>query len=272
MADSVEIWSKSNCLKYLNKPKDSDNKYRRGVLGCITGSRKYPGAALLTTSAAIATGVGMVRYFGPKSIAKLVIQNRPEVVIKYGKFDALLLGSGISVPNNQGSKIFIKFRIRKYLNSEVPKVLDAGSLFLSGSTLGPTIITPHAGELARLLNCNPAEVENEPIKFATMVATRYKVTVLLKGKYTIVTDGHRVIQLPAATSYLATAGTGDVLAGILGALIAINKEAISTKNLLEIGATASLIHASAAELSSSGPITPTEMIHKIASSINKLQN
>ena len=268
MADSIESWSESACVKYLRKPDASDNKYRRGVLGCFTGSSQYPGAALLTAAAAIASGVGMVRYLGPKKIAKLVIQNRPEVVIKSGKIDALLLGSGIADPANW----FTNYRMRKLFNTDTPKVLDAGALYLAGKNSAPTIITPHSGELAKMLKCKSVEVEEEPKKYALLAAKQFQVTVLLKGKYTIVTDGHRVIQLPAATSYLATAGTGDVLAGILGALIAINKEAISTKNLLEIGATASLIHATAAELSSSGPITPTEMIHKIASSINNLQN
>ena len=84
------------------------------------------------------------------------------------------------------------------------------------------------------------------------------------------TDGARIIQLPAATSYLATAGTGDVLAGILGALIALNKGEVTTQNLIEIGATAAFIHARSAENTSLGPISSSEMVHKIASSIANL--
>ena len=103
MADSIEaskipenLWSAELCKKYLPLPKSSDHKYRRGVLCCITGSKKYPGAALLTTASAISVGIGMVRYVGPKSVAKAVIQNRAEVVLAKGAVDAYLLGSGIS--------------------------------------------------------------------------------------------------------------------------------------------------------------------------------
>jgi len=266
MADSIEIWSESACVKYLRKPDASDNKYRRGVLGCFTGSSQYPGAALLTTAAAIASGVGMVRYLGPKKIAKLVIQNRPEVVIKSGKIDALLLGSGIADPANW----FTNYRMRKLFNTDTPKVLDAGALYLAGKNLAPTIITPHSGELAKMLKCKSEEVEEEPKKYALLAAKQFQVTVLLKGKYTIVTDGDRTIQLPAATSYLATAGTGDVLAGIIGALIALNKNIVSKQNLIEIGATAAYIHAKTAELTSDGPISASEMIHKIATSITNI--
>jgi NAD(P)H-hydrate repair Nnr-like enzyme with NAD(P)H-hydrate dehydratase domain len=90
-----ETWSAAKSSQYLPKPKASDHKYRRGVLGCVTGSKQYPGAALLTTSAALAVGIGMVRYFGPESVKRAVIQNRPEVVIQTGGVDAYLLGSGI---------------------------------------------------------------------------------------------------------------------------------------------------------------------------------
>ena len=266
MADPVEIWNESSCVRYLRKPDANDNKYRRGVLGCLTGSNQFPGAALLTTAAAIATGVGMVRYLGPKNVAKLVIQNRPEVVIKSGKVDALLIGSGIIDPANW----LTKNRMRKLLKNPIPKVLDAGALSQVSNNLAPAIITPHSGELAKLLKCESVEIEREPIKYAHLAANLFKVTVLLKGKYTIVTDGDRTIKLPAATSYLATAGTGDVLAGIIGALIALNKEKVTKQNLIEIGATAAFIHAKTAELTSQGPISASEMIHKIATSIANL--
>ena len=266
MADSVEPWNETDCAKYLRKPTATDNKYRRGVLGCFAGSKEFPGAALLTTAAAIESGVGMVRYLGPKNVAKLVILNRPEVVIKTGKIDALLMGSGISDPANW----FTKYQMCKMIKNKIPKVLDAGALYLTGLNMAPIIITPHNGELAKLLKCESIDVEREPIKHAVSAAKKYQVTVLLKGKYTIVTDGARIIQLPAATSYLATAGTGDVLAGILGALIALNKGEVTKQNLIEIGATAAFIHAKSAENTSLGPISSSAMIHKIASSIANL--
>ncbi|MFM8447671.1 MAG: NAD(P)H-hydrate dehydratase, partial [Candidatus Nanopelagicaceae bacterium] len=119
-----ENWSASKCAPYLSKPKPSDHKYRRGVLGCVTGSKQYPGAALLTTSAALSVGIGMVRYFGPDSVKKAVLQNRPEVVIQTGNVDAYLLGSGIPARKSLLRKITMEMANR----ADVPKVLDAGAL------------------------------------------------------------------------------------------------------------------------------------------------
>jgi hydroxyethylthiazole kinase-like uncharacterized protein yjeF len=260
---NAEIFTAASCKQYLPRPKDSDHKYRRGVLGCVTGSKEFPGAALLSTSAAIAVGIGMVRYFGPDSVKKAVIQNRPEVVVQSGKVDAYLLGSGIPAKNS----LFRKFTMEMANRADLPKVLDAGALYLAGTSKSPTIITPHTGELAQLLSVSAAEIDVDPIQFAVSAANRFKVTVLLKGHKTVVTDGNRVIQLPEANSYLATAGTGDVLAGILGALIALNHEVVSNDNLIQIGATASFIHS---QLIISGPVSPTEMIARIPGVITKL--
>lgn len=266
MADSITIWKAEDCRKYLPLPKPDDHKYRRGILGCVTGSKQYPGAALLTTSSALAVGIGMVRYFGPEAVKKEVIRNRPEVVIKAGKVDAYLLGSGI--PNKKS--LFRKITMEMANRTDLPKVLDAGALYLSGASKSPTIITPHAGELAQLLKVKASEIEASPLEYAKEAALRFQVTVLLKGSETLVTNGNKTIKLPRATSWLATAGTGDVLAGILGALLALNISNVNHKNLIEIGATASLIHAKAASISSNGPVSPTEIINCIPKVISTL--
>ena len=261
-----ESWSAAKTAKYLPKPKKSDHKYRRGVLGCVTGSKQYPGAALLTTSAALAVGIGMVRYFGPESIKKAVIQNRPEVVIQPGNVDAYLLGSGIPGKKSLLRKITMEMANR----ADLPKILDAGALYLTGTSKSPTIITPHAGELSELLNVPAKNIEEDPIYYALDAARRFKVTVLLKGNKTVVANETRVIQLPAATSYLATAGTGDVLAGILGALLALNHEKVNHETLIELGASASYIHAQSAVHSSKGPIDAGKMIDHISKVISRL--
>jgi hydroxyethylthiazole kinase-like uncharacterized protein yjeF len=263
-----ESWSAAKCTPYLPKPKASDHKYRRGVLGCVTGSKQYPGAALLTTSAALSVGIGMVRYFGPDTVKKAVIQNRPEVVIQTGTVNAYLLGSGVPSKKSLLRKITMEMANR----ANLPKVLDAGALYLTGASKSPTIITPHAGELAELLNIAAKTIENDPIRYATEAAHKFKVTVLLKGNETIVANQSRVIKLPAATSWLATAGTGDVLSGILGALLALNHEKVTKDNLIELGATASYIHAKAAAKSSNGPINLEKMIDQIAAEIGVLSH
>ena len=261
-----EIWSASKCAPYLSKPKPSDHKYRRGVLGCVTGSKQYPGAALLTTSSALSVGIGMVRYFGPDSVKKAVLQNRPEVVIQTGNVDAYLLGSGIPARKSLLRKITMEMANR----ADVPKVLDAGALYLTGTSKSPTIITPHAGELSELIKVPAKEIEADPIKYSLEAAKRFKVTVLLKGNKTVVANEHRVIQLPSAPSWLATAGTGDVLAGIIGGLLALNHQLVNHENLIEIGATASFVHAKAAEASSDGPLNLTNVIDCISKVVSRL--
>lgn len=261
-----ESWSAAKCSAYLPKPKKSDHKYRRGVLGCITGSKQYPGAALLTTSAALAVGIGMVRYFGPEEVKKAVVQNRPEVVIQTGNVNAYLMGSGIPAKKSLLRKMAMEMANR----ADLPKVLDAGALYLTGASKSPTVITPHAGELADLLKVESVKIEADPIYYALDAARRFKVTVLLKGSKTVVANENRVIQLPAATSWLATAGTGDVLAGILGALIALNHEVANKENLIELGATASYIHAQSAAHSSKGPIDAGKMIDYISKEVARL--
>jgi hydroxyethylthiazole kinase-like uncharacterized protein yjeF len=261
-----ESWSAAKTSAYLPKPKKSDHKYRRGVLGCVTGSKQYPGAALLSTSAALAVGIGMVRYFGPEVVKKAVIQNRPEVVIQPGNVDAYLLGSGIPAKKSLLRKITMEMANR----ADLPKVLDAGALYLTGTSKSPTIITPHAGELSELIKVPAKDIESDPIYYAQDAARRFKVTVLLKGNKTVVANEKRVIQLPAATSYLATAGTGDVLAGILGALLALNREKVNYETLIELGASASYIHAQSAAHSSKGPIDAGKMIDHISKVIAHL--
>ena len=270
MADSIEIWDFKKSSKYLSAPKETDHKYRRGVLACIVGDRKYPGAALMTTAAALATGVGMVRYFGPRAVSKAVIQFRPSVVISKGKIDALLIGSGIRI------NFFSKLRIKQYTKITAPKIIDAGAIeyYLKENfekiDCSPTVITQHAGELSRLLGVSSLEIDANPQLYAQIAARNFQVTVLLKGWQSVIANSNRILQLPPAPTWLATAGTGDVLAGILGALVAINCKIVTESNLIEIAATACMVHAEAAKRSSEGPIDIEKMINEISGSIQQI--
>ncbi|MFM8921106.1 MAG: NAD(P)H-hydrate dehydratase [Candidatus Nanopelagicaceae bacterium] len=274
MADSInddlnpvkqlESWDVGKAKRFLDAPEPKDHKYRRGVIGCMTGSRRYPGAALMTTAAALATGVGMVRYFGATSIGREAIQFRPAVVLGNGKVDALLLGSGIS------DNLFSRLRLSKAVKQEVPKILDAIAIELVKKSDSRTIITPHAGELAKLIGISSLEIEKRPDHYARLTAREFQVTVLLKGWQTIVANPTRVISLPPAPTWLATAGTGDVLAGILGGLVAINHAQVTVDNLIEIAATAALVHALAAKQASNGPLDIEAMINQIPEVIYKI--
>jgi hydroxyethylthiazole kinase-like uncharacterized protein yjeF len=191
---------------------DSD-KYSRGVLGLMVGSTQYPGAAVIATAGALAGPTGMVRYIGPDPVAEAVREAHPEVVGD-GRVQAWTIGSGL------GDELDIA-RIRDLLDAEEPVVLDADGLKAlddSGDHIG-VLATPHAGELARLLGVERATVEAQRLKYARLAAERFDVTVLLKGATTVIAAPDGEVRVNTnATPWLATAGAGDVLAGLCGSL------------------------------------------------------
>lgn len=260
-------------------PSDLDHKYSRGVLGLITGSAQYPGAAVLTTSAALATGLGMARFHSSSGLAHLVLHDAPETVVQPGPVTAWLAGSGIHHKKYSDFTTYLRHRWFVLLNRQtVPTVLDAGALSLAGKLQQPTLITPHAGELARLLSSHALTVSAEAIEadphlWAQRTAQLLKVTVLLKGSHTVVAHGDRVISLPVATPWLATAGTGDVLAGIIGALVATNYIEIlnAPSHLADVAAAGAYIHNQAALLASGGaPISASRISEFIPDVIRKI--
>ena len=272
-------WSSKDAKKCVAVPSDLDNKYSRGVLGVITGSAQYPGASVLTTSAAAATGVGMIRFYALSGLDHLVLHQTPSVVCHPGNVSAWIVGSGIDARKYSSFTTWIRYRHFKSLKIQgVPTVLDAGALNLAGQLEQPTVITPHSGELARLLNSRGVSVTAEAIegnskKWVVSAAKTLGVTVLLKGSRTYVANESELIELPVATPWLAAAGTGDVLAGILGALVATHLiEVLNDSNYLApLAATAALIHANAAKSASrGGPISAESIIPEIAGAITQI--
>lgn len=284
---NFEKWSLKETSKYVVKPIKLDHKYSRGVLGLITGSNKYPGAAVLTSSAAVKTGIGMVRFqpineswsWQPvRFVEGLVLSASPEVVPSIDRVTAWLLGSGIADRGN-GFENWLRHRdLRKANSQSVPVILDAGALYLTGTFKSPTLITPHFDELAKLLSNRGIKVTStmiaaNPKKWVIESVNRLGVSVLLKGSTTYLSNGSRVIEMPQATSWLATAGSGDVLAGIIGALVATNSAAIlkGEIEIMDIGASGAMIHALAAHAASSGgPISATAIIAKVPEIIKKI--
>ena len=275
----IKKWSVKDAKTCIAIPSDLDNKYSRGVLGVITGSAQYPGASVLTTSAAAATGVGMIRFYASSGLDHLVLHQTPSVVCHPGNVSAWIVGSGIDARKYSSLTTWIRYRHFKSLKIQgVPTVLDAGALHLAGKLEQPTVITPHSGELARLLNSRGVAVtaesiEGNPKKWAVTAAKTLRVTVLLKGSRTYVANDSILIELPLATPWLATAGTGDVLAGILGSLVATHLiEILNDSNYLAcLAATAALIHATAAKSASrGGPISAESIIPELRSVISQL--
>lgn len=272
-------WNARDAAKCIITPSDLDHKYSRGVLGLITGSARFPGAAVLTTSAASATGVGMVRFHSSSGLAHLVLHSTPSAVVQPGKVAAWLVGSGISSKKYSDFTTWLRHRWFKLIQLQsVPTVLDAGALSLAGSLEQPTVITPHSGELATLLTARGVQVsaegvEGDPKKWVQIAADTLGVTVLLKGATTYVANDELLIQLPVATPWLATAGSGDVLSGIMGALVATNAiEILNDYNhLAYVAASAAFIHNQAAERASNGgPINAEAIISTIPDTIAKL--
>ena len=276
---SVRTFTARDAARCIITPSDIDHKYSRGVLGVITGSAQYPGAAVLSTSAALATGIGMVRFHSSSGLAHLVLHDAPETVVQPGPVTAWLAGSGIHHKKYSDFTTWLRHRWFTLLKAQtVPTVLDAGALSYAGMLNQPTLITPHAGELSRLLASHSVSVSSEaieadPLTWAMKTSQLLNVTVLLKGSKTVVAYGDRVIALPKSTSWLATAGSGDVLAGIIGALVATNYIEIlnSPERLAEVAATGAYIHNQAALLASQGaPISASMIVAEIQNAIRKI--
>jgi hydroxyethylthiazole kinase-like uncharacterized protein yjeF len=281
MSQTVKKWTARDASKCIITPSDLDHKYSRGVLGLITGSAQFPGAAVLTTAAASATGIGMLRFHSSSGLAHLVLHSTPSAVVQPGKVSAWLVGSGINANKYSDITTWLRHRWYKLTTLQsVPTILDAGALHLAGSLEQPTLITPHSGELSKLLTARGVHVsaeaiEGNPKKWVQDAADTLGVTVLLKGSTTYVANNVVLIELPTATPWLATAGTGDVLAGILGALIATNTvEILNDYNrLAHVAATGAFIHARAAdEASHGGPINAEAVILAIPKIVSQLLN
>jgi NAD(P)H-hydrate repair Nnr-like enzyme with NAD(P)H-hydrate dehydratase domain len=271
-------WDDTQARGWIAVPTARDDKYTRGVLGMRTGSEEYPGAAVLGVEAAFRTGVGMVRYLGPRRPADLVLQRRPEVVTMSGRVQAWLLGSGVSA---SGWDPETASTFAAAVGEGLPTVLDAGALALAGLTSGPTVITPHFRELAVLLSdhevpVTAAQIAVDPAGWAVRAAETLDVTVLLKGAVTrIASPSGARITVSDAPPWLATAGTGDVLGGILGALVTTHAERAASEPgaLAALAATASLVHSRAAAVDSAGgPLTALGVAEAVPAVLRRLLN
>ncbi|NEB48996.1 NAD(P)H-hydrate dehydratase, partial [Streptomyces sp. SID339] len=212
--------------RLLPVPGGESDKYRRGVVGIVAGSERYPGAAVLAVAGALRGGAGAVRYVGPAADA--VIARFPETLVstgppsKAGRVQAWVVGPGLGEDAE---------RLGEVLAADVPVLIDADGLRLAGERdvrerRAPTLLTPHAGEAAALLGVAREEVEAGRLSAARELARRYGATVLLKGSTTLVASGEGPVRVnPTGTPWLATAGSGDVLSGLAGSLLAAGLDA-----------------------------------------------
>jgi len=217
----------------LPRPGAESDKYRRGVVGLLAGSDRYAGAAVLATGGAIRGGAGMVRVVTEASAAQAVRARWAEAVLTpaddlahAGRVQAWVAGPGMGITDEAGA------RLEHVLGADVPVLVDADGLTLLAKLkdalarrTAPTLITPHAGELARVLadGTDAAAVEAHRLEHARRAAAELGITVLLKGSTTVVATPRGddpVLVNPTGTAWLATAGSGDVLSGLAGSLLA----------------------------------------------------
>ncbi len=207
----VQALQAEDVADLLPQPSAAGHKYSRGVVGLRTGSALYPGAAMLSVAGANCGLAGMVRYDG--AAADAVRLTHPEVVGP-GRVQAWVTGCGGGPGAGEA--------LAACLADGVPVVIDADALAqVSGPTSVPAVLTPHAGELAALLDVDRTVIEAAPLHHVRAAAARFDSVVLLKGRHTLVADpSGRVLVNTSGTPWLATAGAGDVLAGLIGALLA----------------------------------------------------
>ncbi|MFE7123637.1 NAD(P)H-hydrate dehydratase [Streptomyces sp. NPDC057617] len=257
-----EALQHADVARLLPVPTAESDKYRRGVVGIVAGSARYPGAAVLAVAGALHGGAGAVRYVGPGSGA--VIARFPETLVhegppsKAGRVQAWAVGPGLGEGADAGGG----HGVADVLASDVPVLVDADGLrLLDAATVrgrtAPTLLTPHVGEAAALLGVPREEVESSRLTAVRELASRFGATVLLKGSTTLIADPDKDVPVrvnPTGTSWLATAGSGDILSGLTASLLAAG---LAPRDAASVGA---YLHGLSARLASRGaPISALDV-------------
>jgi hydroxyethylthiazole kinase-like uncharacterized protein yjeF len=265
---------------WLPRPTAESDKYRRGVLGIVAGSDRFTGAAPLAVGGAIRGGAGMVRLVSSEIPVGLVRQRWPEAVLttarsgqeagaaieQAGRVQAWTAGPGMGTGDASLSLL------TAVLRTDLPVLVDADGITLLAAhrdellpRSAPTLLTPHAGELSRLIGADRADIEARRLHYVTQAAAELGCTVLLKGSTTVIASpgpDREVLVNPTGTSWLATAGSGDVLSGLAGSLLAQGLDPARA------AAAAAYLHGIAARLAADGaPIGSEDIITALPAAI-----
>jgi ADP-dependent NAD(P)H-hydrate dehydratase / NAD(P)H-hydrate epimerase len=264
----------------LPAPTAESDKYRRGVIGVVSGSERFTGAAVLSVGGAIRGGAGMVRFVSAQPAVDVVRQWWPETVItvlppggednhfhdvtaedflsSVGRVQAWVIGPGMGTGDDAARLL------AAVLGTDLPVLVDADGLTVLAAhrddllpRSAPTLITPHAGELARLTGADRDDIEAQRMRHAREAARDLGVTVLLKGSTTVIcpppgSPGPALVNA-TGTPWLATAGTGDVLSGLAGALLAQGLDPAAA------GMSAAFLHGVAARRAAAGHLTEADV-------------
>lgn len=274
-----------NVSRYLPPPGPSDHKYSRGVVGVLAGSAKFPGAACLTVGGARRSGVGMVRYLDREDgVAGRVIDVYPDVVRQTEDPGADPRVLAWAVGPGMGTSKSDERALLRVLEADVPAVIDADALWLLAErsevqrhlaartergTL--TVLTPHSGEFSRLGFTIGA---GGRIEAAREAARQLGCLILLKGSGTVVAGPTGAVYVdPLGVHDLATAGSGDVLTGVVAGLLAHRSAAATSTDTARAVAAAAYIHGMAAVVAAEGdrPVVATDLIDSLPEAIARLR-
>ena len=251
---ALASWEAADVAAQWPIPGPTSDKYARGVVGIDTGSPSYPGAGVLSTFGAVYGGAGMVRYLGTSGSAEIIGRELPNVVFGEGRVQSWLVGSGWG-DRSDGDGV-----IARLLDEGLPLVIDADGLaHLPDRLPGTALLTPHAGELARLLGVERDEVTADPVAAVRRAADETGATVLLKGATQLVaTPGTETVDVAVpGPAWTGQAGSGDVLGGLCAAVLAAG-----------VGArTAAVLAASLQAMTAArfpGPIPPQDLARHCA--------
>lgn len=279
----------------LTLPIAPDWKYSRGIVGLLTGSRSYAGAAVLTVLGAGRTGAGFIRYVGDTPMTySLVLHAFPEAVAGEAPCDAWVMGSGVSLSDKADNSRITTMRslmiqdsnsdyqtlwangapllvvdggcLEQYANLTADSASNGGGEYLPSASR--TVLTPNTPELVRMMrvlgfeNVNAEIIESDRMSWVGAARDALGCTVILKGAHTLIApailpDTHHgespeIIQVTAPTYWLATAGSGDVLSGIMGTLLAQNHKRILSGDIsvAQVAGAAVFLHGVAGALAS----------------------
>jgi hydroxyethylthiazole kinase-like uncharacterized protein yjeF len=242
-------------------PQVRSDKYARGVVGIDAGSENYPGAGVMATYGAVYGGAGMVRFLGAARPARLIEAQLPNVVFAPGKVQSRLFGSGWG-ERSDGGKVLTEAK-----EEGLPVVVDADGLkYLPQHSASNWLLTPHAGELARLLDRDRGWVEEDPVRAVTAGAEQTGATVLLKGAAQVIASPETEsvsVALPGP-AWTAQAGSGDVLGGVCAALLAAG---VGAQLAGQLGAS---VQAAAAH-EQLGAVAPQQLAVAIGKTLGRLQ-
>lgn len=271
------VLSVADAEPYVRAPGADDYKYSHGVLGVVAGCAKYPGAPHMVVGAGRHSGVGMVRLFqDPEApqVAAAVVERFPDTVctdsITDAKVTAWTIGPGM------GTTDAARERLAAVLATDLPVVVDADALTLVagdealrrslGQREAPTVLTPHVGEFARL----GFDVGDDRVAATVGAAAELGVTVLLKGPGTVIADPDGQVYVDiVGTSALATAGSGDSLSGIIGAVLSRRPPG----SVAEAVAAAVVVHGLAGRIASADdrPMTAWDLVGAVPDAVASIR-